>query len=193
MRIIKNRITRREVIQFYSNYDREKKGQTLINDFDSWDWDTPDEIDKKLRENGLKHGVLAAYSCWQFVQLDFNDLKECAIVNHIFKEEKSQCIGNLIQTGCIQPSKPNGNPNWWDPISSGSSDIPEDWALILRPSVKREHPAKWYIEDGSGRATALVQRMLKHDEEFRTAFAYIGVIPDKQSEFIKKRPELMGC
>ncbi len=70
--------------------------------------------------------------------------------------------------------------------------MPREWALILRPAIATERPAKWYIEDGSGRILALLQRMLIHQEFWRIAWAYIGTIPDDGSHFIQEHPELLG-
>ena len=64
--------------------------------------------------------------------------------------------------------------------------------MILRPSVKSEYPAKWYIEDGSGRALCLCRRMLRHAEPWRVAYGYLGVIPDEKSNFMRSHPELAG-
>jgi len=138
MRIIKERVTRCDVITFYVEYDRRKKGHSAIENLRTWPWDDPKAIDKQLQNNKLKPGVLSAYRIWQLVQLDFIDIMSCAIVNRIFK-------------------------------------------------------AKWYIEDGSGRALALLQRMLIHQELWHTAWAYIGTIPDEDSDFIQKHPDLLGC
>jgi hypothetical protein len=62
--------------------------------------------------------------------------------------------------------------------------------MIIRPSVKSEAPAKWYIEDGSGRALALLQRVLRNGEMYRTSWSYVGLEPDMRSSFIASRPEL---
>jgi hypothetical protein len=71
-------------------------------------------------------------------------------------------------------------------------DLGVDSALIVRPSVRSEEPAKWYIEDGSGRALALLQRILRYGESGRTAWVYLGREPDERSTFIASRPELSG-
>ena len=34
--------------------------------------------------------------------------------------------------------------------------------MILRPAVKAESPAKWYVEDGSGRAVCFFRRLIAH-------------------------------
>lgn len=188
MKIIEEHITRRDVITHYVAYDRQKKGQPVIDTLEAWPWNDPNAIDEQLRSNHLKPGVLSAYRVWQLAQLDYADIVDCAIVNHIFPGQP-QALGRIDQS-LIAKSKPTGNPEWWGPLSSGS-DIPREWALILRSTVVSERPAKWYIEDGSGRALALFQRMLVYQELWRTAHAYIGIIPDEGSHFIQNRPELL--
>jgi hypothetical protein len=190
MRIIKERVTRRDVITFYVGYDRQKKGEPAIEDIETWSWDDPEGIDEQLKSNHLKPGVLSAYRMWQLIQVDLIDIMDCAIVNHIFKGHP-QTLGRLVGLGLIESWKPKDNPEWWKPLSSGY-DIPQEWALILRPACANERPAKWYIEDGSGRTLALLQRMLIHQEPWHTAWAYIGAIPDEGSRFIQEHPELLG-
>ncbi len=58
----------------------------------------------------------------------------------------------------------------------------------MRPVLKSEAPAKWYLEDGSGRALALLQRILRYGEAGRTAWAYLGHEPDERSAFFKLHP-----
>lgn len=181
-------MTRRDIITCYVVYDRKKKGLPIIENLEKWPWNDANAIDEQLQSNHLKTGVLSAYRVWQLAQLDYADIADCAIVNHIFPGQP-QALGRIDQTH-IAKSKPNGNPEWWGALSSGS-DIPREWALILRPTVASELPAKWYIEDGSGRALALFQRMLVNQELWRTAYAYLGIIPDEDSHFIQKRPELL--
>jgi hypothetical protein len=189
MEIIEEHVTRRDVITYYVEYDRQKKRQPAIENLEAWPWDDPNAIDEHLQSNHLKPGVLSAYRVWQLAQLNYADIADCAIVNHIFPDQP-QTLGQIDQ-GLIAKSRPNGNPEWWGPLSSGSN-IPREWALILRPTVASERPAKWYIEDGSGRAIALLQRILMYQEFWRTAWAYIGIIPDEGSHFLQKRSELLG-
>jgi hypothetical protein len=192
MRVAEESKTREEVIRFYAKYDRHKKGgQDLPSDIDNWPWDNPEVLDRKLRENGLKDGVLAAYRTWQFVELTITDLLERAIVNSIFPGEP-QAIGRLLLRGKLAEWFPIGAPHWWQLIGNGSS-LDRESALIARPSVSSEAPAKWYIEDGSGRVLALLQRILRYGEIERTAWAYLGKEPDDRSTFIKSRPELKGA
>lgn len=190
MRVIGTGVSRKDVIAFYVEYDRRKKDQPSLLDLVAWPWDDPEALDQKLRDDGKKAGVLPAYRSWWLVELDLSDLLDCAIVNHIFPG-KPQALGRLVAQGLIETWSPRGRPEWWEALSAGS-DLPREWALILRPAVSSERPAKWYLEDGSGRALALVQRMLRCGEPWRTACAYLGIVPDESSSFIRSRPELNG-
>ena len=180
-------VMREEVIRFYATYDMRKKGQPPISDFAEWPWDDPEGIDRKLDENGLKKGVLAAYHTWRFVKFSVADLLECAIVNQVFPAE-SQALGRLLLRGKLAEWFPIGAPEWWRQLANGS-DFDQQSALIVRPALKSEAPAKWYLEDGSGRALALLQRILRNGEADRTARAYVGTWPDERSAFIKCHPE----
>jgi hypothetical protein len=78
---------------------------------------------------------------------------------------------------------------WWQLIGNGSQ-LDAESALIARPALPSESSAKWYLEDGSGRALALLQRILRYGEVGRTAWAYLGYEPDERSAFIQSHPEL---
>jgi hypothetical protein len=190
MRVERNGVTREEVIRRYAVYDRRKKGLPPILDMDGWRWDDPDEIDKKLHACGLKCGVLAAYRDWACVEFGVADLLECAVVNHIFPGEP-RALGQLALRGKLATWVPIGHPEWWGPIRNGAS-LDVSSALIARPALKSESPARWYLEDGSGRSIALLQRILWYGEAERIAWAYVGQQPDERSAFILSHPELMA-
>ena len=181
-------LMREEVIRSYAKYDLRKKGRPPISDFAAWPWDDPDGIDKKLDENGLKKGVLAAYLTWSLVKFSVADLLECAIVDHIFPREP-QAVGQLLLRGKLVEWFPIGAPEWWRQLANGS-EFDENSALIVRPALKSEAPAKWYLEDGSGRALALLRRILRYGETDRSARAYLGHTVDERSAFIKCHLEL---
>ena len=159
MRVERDGVTREKVVRFYAAYDRRKKGQSPLSDIDTWPWADPDGIDRKLAENCLKHGVLAAYRTWRLVEFGVADLLECAVVNSIFPGEP-QVLGQLALRGKLAEWLPTGAPEWWRLIGNGS-DLKIESALIVRPAVQSEAPAKWYLEDGSGRSIALLQRILR--------------------------------
>jgi hypothetical protein len=188
MRVEREAVTREDVVRFYVAYDRSRKGGPPLSDLDTWLWGDPGGIDRKLAENDLKDGVMAAYRTWRFVEFGVADLLECAVVNSIFPGEP-QALGQLALRGKLAVWLPIGAPGWWPLIRNGS-DLDAESALIVRPAVKSEAPAKWYLEDGSGRAIALLQRILRYGEVGRTAWAYLGDDPDDHSAIIKSRPEL---
>jgi hypothetical protein len=180
-------VTREEVIRRYVAYDRGKKKQNSL-DMENWQWNDPDCIDLKLATNGLKKGVLAGYRTWKLVELSVADLLECAVVNHIFPGEP-QTLSQLVLRGKLAEWLPTGNPEWWRLVGNGL-DLGVESALIVREAVNNEAPAKWYVEDGSGRVLASLQRILRYGETRRTVWAYIGNEPDERSTFIKEHPEL---
>jgi len=189
MTIERDIVTREGVIRFYVAYDwRKKHGEIPPFDLDTWPWDDPDGLDRKLDENGLKKGVPAAYRTWKLVKLGVVDLLECAVYNGIFPR-KPQVLCQLALLGMLAEWLPVGDPEWWRSIGNGS-ELGVEQALMIRPALKSEAPARWYVEDGSGRALALLQRILRYGEVGRTAWAYLGEEPDEQSAFIKLRPEL---
>ena len=194
MRVIETGITRKDVITFCVGYDRRKKNQPSLTDLAAWPWNSAEALEAKLRSNGLKEGVLAAYKSWWCVELDFADLLDCAVEREIVDRicpGAPQSLLRLVSRGVIETAEPEGPREWWRPLCSGMN-LPCEWALILRPAVNSERPAKWYCEDGSGRALALLRRILVHAEPWRLAFAYLGIVPDEGSAFIRSHPELTG-
>jgi hypothetical protein len=186
---MRDHVTREEVIRAYAKYDRRKKAQSLLPpDIDEWPWDDPGELDSKLRANGLKSGVLAACREWQLAEFSLPDVLECAIYNGIFRGEP-QALCQLVLIGKVAGWAPDRKTDWWDAIRGGE-ELGVDSPMIIRQSVRCEEPAKWYIEDGSGRALALLQRVLRNGEMHRTGWAYVGLEPDICSSFIASRPEL---
>ena len=191
MIVHKTDVTREEVIRAYARYDLRKKQRAHLvstSAFDAWKSDDPDEIERHLEAAGLKARVLAAYLTWKFVKFSVADLLECAVVNHIFPNEP-QAICRLVLRGKLAEWFPQGTPEWWRQLGGGSEpDV--DAILIVRPAVATERPAKWYLEDGSGRGLALVQRALRYGELDRTAWAYVGDTPDEGSRFMREHREL---
>jgi len=190
MRIERSEVSRRDLIIFYAKYDCQKKSKSLPSDLESWSWDDPDGLDQRLRAAHLKCGVLSGYRSWSLVELCVADLLECAIVNQIFPREP-QALGRLLLRGRLAEWIPDRAADWWHQIGEGTLLGPES-AFIIRRALSSEAGAKWYIEDGSGRAITLLQRILRYGEFGRTAWAYIGCEPDERSDFIKQNSELAG-
>ena len=113
-------MTREEVVRFYVAYDRKKHSLSPLIDIATWTWDNPEDIDRKLQQNGFKTGVLAAYRLWWFLELSLADLFDCAIVNHIFKN-KPQQLSRLFLEGVVESWQPNGNREWYSPLERGDS------------------------------------------------------------------------
>ena len=187
MKVIEEEVTREQVIRFYVAYDLRKKGRPLIN-LDEWLWDHPDSLDQALSNHRLKEGVLAAYRTWNLVEFGVADLLACAVFNGIFPGEP-QALCQLVLLGKLAAWQPDRVTEWSRPIADGAQ-LDASTALIARPRVSSEAPAKWYLEDGSGRGIALLQRILRFGEVDRTVYAYLGHEPDERSAFIRSRPEL---
>jgi hypothetical protein len=191
VRVERENVTREEVIRFYAAYDRRKKGGLPPPpDIDEWRWDNPRELDLSLDANELKSGVLAAYRTWQLVEFGLLDVLECAVWDGIFRGE-SQSLSRLVLNGKVGEWAPDRQTDWWQSVRGGSA-LGVDSALVARPSVSSEQPAKWYLEDGSGRALAFLQRSLRSGDVGRTVWVYLGREPDPRSTFIRSRPELGG-
>lgn len=189
MRVIEGHVTRERVIRSYANYDQRKKNRGVLPpDIDEWPWDNPVQLDARLARNSLKSGVLSGYRDWQFVEVGLIDFLECAIFNGIFPGQP-QALFLLVLLGKVAGWSPDRSTDCLNLIRSGGEHNAE-CPFILRPSVTSEAPAKWYVEDGSGRALASVQRALSYCELDRTAWAYVGIEPDMRSSFIASRPEL---
>jgi hypothetical protein len=184
----KHAVTREAVIRFYAAYDRRKKEKQLPCDINEWPWDDPDDLDLRLSKEHLKPGVLAAYRTWRLVVFDITDLLGCAIVNGIIPKE-SQTLSQLVLRGKVAEWHPDRDAEWWPLIKNGG-EIDVAQALVARPSVASEAPASWYLEDGSGRALAVLQRALRYGEVDRTVWVYLGSEPDVRSAFIRSHPEL---
>jgi len=188
VRVDRKDVPREKVIRFYATYDRGKKGDAVPADLATWPRHDPDGLDRKLTEHGLKTGVVAAYRTWISAQLSVADLLECAVASDIFPGEP-RALGQLVLRGKLAEWLPRGAPTWWRTLGNGW-DLEAGAALIVRPALSSEAPAKWYVEDGSGRVLVLLQRILRFGETQRTAWAYIGDTPDERSAFMREHPEL---
>jgi len=181
-------VSREGLIRFYVAYDWGKKKQGPPPDMDDWPWSDAHGLDQRLKSHGLKYGVPTAFLTWRLVRFGLMDLLQCAIVDQIFPTE-TRALGQIVLRGKLAEWIPSGTPAWWPLIGSGS-ELAKESALIMRPALPCETPAKWYVEDGSGRALALLQRMLRYGEIDRLAWAYVGLEPDEQSKFIQDHPQL---
>jgi hypothetical protein len=94
-------------------------------------------------------------------------------------------LNKLIHYPEFQKWKPNRPTEWYEWLENGKP-FPNEWPLILRPAVRSEALAKWYIEGGSGRALCFLRRLCNHPEENGTAKGYLGAEPDFGSDFMQQ-------
>jgi hypothetical protein len=184
MRVVEQSVGRRTVIETYAQYDCSKKNRQLPS-LENWDWSFADALDSELRKAGLKCGVLAAYLLWDKVEVALSDLHECAVLAGIFPGQ-SRKLGLIEQAGCLVDWKPRDvTAAWYSRICKGEA-LDETEPLILRPALPSESPASSYVEDGSGRAIALLQNQRCFGHTQVLAVAFLGRERDKSSEFGRK-------
>jgi hypothetical protein len=183
-------MTRREVIEFYVRYDCGKKGHD-VPALESWPWDCADALDATMHEAHLKCGILPGYTVWDLVPLSLDDLRTCAVEKRIFPGN-GHVLSLAERAGHIATWQSDRQAVWLEAITRGLPLDPSA-AMIIRPAVTSEAPAKWYLEDGSGRAIALLRHAAQFDASETVAFAYVGRTPDHSSTFMRKRfGELLG-
>ena len=193
MKIVQGRVSRRAVIERYAKYDFEKKrkSETLPN-FDTWNWSSADAIDEELCRTGLKTGILAGYLSWDMVQVTIHDFRDCAVVSNIFSEQRHRQLGIIEQNGGLtswegkifQHLGTRQVPSWYDHIKRGKV-LDESAPFLLRPTVPCERPARWYVEDGSGRAVTFVANAKVFAPSDSVAIGYLGIEPDLTSTFMR--------
>ncbi|MGA2547431.1 MAG: hypothetical protein ABSF43_12830 [Rectinemataceae bacterium] len=69
------------------------------------------------------------------------------------------------------------------------NENPEVISTLLNAGANTEDRSKdgWYLEDGSGRATALVAHAKKFKTSDSVAVGFLGSIPDLKSSFMQKK------
>jgi hypothetical protein len=185
MRVTKRNIERRTVIEAYAKYDCSKTGRPTP-DFATWDWSQADAIDKEMKCAQLKTGVPAGYLLWDQVEVTMSDLLECAVLADIFPG-RSRKLGLVEQTGGLVGWKPNRETSWYSEIIQGQT-FDETAPLMLRPALKIEFPASWYVEDGSGRVITFVANQSIFGPSQTLAIGYLGRQPDTRSSFMQGEP-----
>ena len=182
-------LTRKDLITAYLSYDARKKNNPIPKNIADWPWSDPNALDLELKRHGFKPGVIAGYKTWQEVQLSRECLLDCAVVKNMFhdfqlpSENLPRALNELIHHRVFHQWKPNQPTEWYEWLESGNP-FPDDWPLILRPAKKSEAPAKYYVEDGSGRAVCFLRRLVNHPKENGVAMGYLGVEPDSESRFM---------
>lgn len=138
-------------------------------------------------KSNLKTGVPAGFELWNEVSLTVDDLRECAVHNVINEKlgTKMRMLGDLDTQGFLQKWQPPSEREWHVSISIGmvSDDI---GPMLLRRAVKCEFPAKWYIEDGSGRGTAFVKYGSRFNPTLTVAVGFLGTTIDSGSSFMRE-------
>jgi len=181
-------ISRKELIDFYLNIEKLKKGKQVPADYDSLNWDDPNALDNWLQANAYKHGVIAGFREWNYVKLLREDLLDIAVVNHIF--HKDRVLHKLVGNEEFEQWTPNREPlpTWYEPLQNGI--FKEEFSIILRaptPGEKKEG-ARLYVEDGSGRSICYLRTITKKKIESQMC-GYIGFDPDPKSDFLQNRLE----
>jgi hypothetical protein len=186
MRVRRRALDRRCVIEAYAAYDCSKKRQPTPQ-FANWDWHQADDIDQELHRAGLKNGVLAGYRWWDAVEVTVSDLRECAVCADMFPG-RSRALGLIEESGALESWMPNPANLWYERIARGEP-LDEAAPLVLRPALSAEAPARWYVEDGSGRVIALLKNQASIDRlSAFVAVGYLGVEPDQTSTFMQRPP-----
>lgn len=175
-------VLRRNVIEAWIQYDARKKSRSIPN-LQTWPWQRADDLDQELRQGGYKTGIIAGYLSWTLSAITIGDLYHCAVVSHGIPGAP-RCLGQLESTSALRSWRPNCDPEWYERIAAGGR-LKRDEPLLIRRSVPSEAPADWYLEDGSGRALALVQAA-RHSVESVVGYAYMGTVPDHASTFMKR-------
>ena len=183
MNTITTGVPRKTVVEAYAAYDCRKKHR-VIPDFASWDWDSADAIDSQLKAADLKSGVLAGYTEWAMVTLDLRDLRQCAVVSSI-SNGGPRDLATLERSGALKGWLPIKEVAWFSKIRQGQP-FPESEPFILRRATVAESPAVWYLEDGSGRGTAIVASPSLFDSLSLVAHGYLGVRVDTMSSFMRR-------
>lgn len=193
MRVLQEGVNRRDVIERYAKYDYQKKrGIQSQPDFDTWNWSSADAIDEELTRAGLKTGIPAGYLLWTAVQITIPDFRECAVVGGIFAGQMHRQLGLIEQNGGLANWEEKlfqhlGNrqaPSWFDYIKHGGV-LADSAPFLLRPSVSSERPARWYVEDGSGRAVTFVANAKAFAPLETVATGFLGTVPDAGSTFMR--------
>ncbi len=183
---IRSGVSRREVIENYARYDLLKKHpDSTVPDFAEWDWTTADAIDDQMSQARLKVGVPAGYILWDEVSITCDDLRQCAIHNAINEAlgTTMRRLGDLEVYGYLGRWSPPSERAWFTSIVSGK--VPDDTGpILLRPAVKCEYPASWYVEDGSGRATAFIKFAGRFGPSVPLARGFLGTAIDRNSKFM---------
>jgi hypothetical protein len=196
-------LDRRELIQIYLEGELHKKGTPVPESIGTLDWDDVNAIDQWLSLNGYKNGIISGFRRWAYVQLSLEDLLSCSVYGGHFPGHTNCSLGALARSGALAASRSDRldvhgqwvrpKPVWFDLLSQAEFD--ERYAITLRPACRgvRRQGAKFYVEDGGGRAVLYTQACLRLQRPSQMT-GYIGFDPDPASQWLKRtfRGELLG-
>jgi hypothetical protein len=187
--------SRRELLDYYLQGERIKKGYQIPADIESVDFDNPNCLDAWLKPNNFKYGSLAAFRRWALVQFDRDELLRMAIIPDRFPMHVSVLLADLAKTAEFQSWIIDRGPlpPWWEQLSAG--DWTEQFPIICRPPQKleRRHGALLWVEDGSSRITVYLRALLQQNRQSQLT-GYVGFDPDPNSHFLQRkfRGEFVG-
>jgi hypothetical protein len=182
-------ISRREVIMAYLDGEAAKKNRPISQSFCALDFDDPNAIDRWLKRNNYKPGVLGGFRQWALIELSTEDIGQIAIVNSIFKSGQ-RVLKNLAKAQELADWVPNCNPlpTWFQPL--WLAEWKDEHSVILRPPTpgERREGAKLYVEDGSGRSICYYRTLQRIEGPSRMR-GYFGFDPDPNSLFLQRNLE----
>lgn len=180
MELILDDIARLKIIELYVEQET-AKGKRHPN-IEMSESNSADELEHKLLVADYKSESFVGFKKWLKIKLSHDELLACAPVNHIHNyatsERRLDKLLSLLQANSWVPKDPS-RP-WIESIDS-TGTISEGIALVLRPALPTEGDARFYIEDGSGRATLHARLGCRGD-----IYSYLGYQPDPASDFIKR-------
>jgi hypothetical protein len=142
-------------------------------------------MDSWLKKHNLKPGVISGFRQWAWAELGWEDILDCAVVRRISRGQSVRSLGALLNIGFLNGWEPiTANPVWYNVVQAGLP-LPASQALIIRPALPSES-ARFYVEDGSGRAAYLASHRPDADV---VAHGYIGFDPDPASEWLARNLE----
>jgi len=172
------------VIGHYLERERQRKPRVPA-DMSILNYDDSNALDGWLKRLNLKQGVVSGFRQWAWAMVGWEDLLDCAVVDRLSRGQSMRSLGALKQSGFLNGWEPvTPNPVWHSVIQAGLP-LPASQALIIRPALPSES-ARFYVEDGSGRAAYLAAHRPDADA---VAYAYIGFDPDPGSDWLARNLE----
>jgi hypothetical protein len=169
-------VPRRDVVLHYLELQR-AKGDQPLGSLSAVDWEDTNAIEAWLGQNGFKSGILSGFRSWAFVRMSKAAVLETAVVAEA-EGGRGGRLGQMLASGTLAEWTPDRPTTWWHLVADGTPPGKE-LALIVRPALPGEK-ARWYVEDGTGRAMAAATRLPKD----AWVYAYIGFDPESSSRWL---------